>query len=136
MPLSGVPSQLSSILLQLSTAGVPGTAVQDDGAPHTPAEQVLVWTPDLAHAPTPCVHEFVKCKLLSIKPSQLSSILLQVSVTGVPGVTEQEDQSVQSPRMHVFDCVPVLKQAPVPTTHACVDGPVQVFRTQVLPLIS
>src|SRR2546426_109570 len=73
-PLATVPSQSSSMPLQISVDGVPGSQVCD-----TPLTQ---FSTVRSQAPTPQV---VEPRPSSTDPSQSSSIPLQVSVDGVPG---------------------------------------------------
>src|SRR3989344_1539347 len=56
-------------------------------------------------------------KVLSIYPSQSSSIPLQVSVPFVPAVAEQVPYSPNLPLLQVFVCTPLLAQAPTPFVH-------------------
>ena len=72
--------------------------------PHVPALHVSV--PVLAHAPVPQLVGLVR--LSSIELSQSSSMLLHVSVVGVPGV----QLFCSCPLTQVS--IPVLAHAPVP----------------------
>jgi hypothetical protein len=91
--LSTIPSQLSSMLLQVSVLGLPG--VQNCMTPPTQFCTVF-WQAPVPHVDEPSP--------LSTMPSQLSSTLLQVS--GVPGGGTHEPK------------VPVIWQVRVPVAHA------------------
>ena len=99
-PLSIVPSQSSSMALQVSAVGVPGVQVSGCGTPPTQAI-----TPVSLQAPTPQVVGWSAAPL-SIAPSQSSSMALQISAVGVPGV-----QVCGTPKMQSSV---VTSQAPTP----------------------
>jgi rubredoxin len=106
MPSSTWPLQSSSIPLQVSAVGVPGV----QASPGTPFTQVVV--PLAAHAPTPQEVGWATMPS-STWPLQLSSIPLQISAVGVPGV----QLSPGTPFTQVV--VPVEAQAPTPQAVAC-----------------
>ena len=105
--LSTTPSQSSSMLLQSSVVGMPGTALQ---APRLP-ELSQVVTPARSHAPRPSVQAMpVPAKPSSVMPSQSSSSPLQSSAEPVPGMPAQMTSSPGTLQMFA----PLRTQAPTP----------------------
>ena len=104
---STTPSQSSSMVLQISVVGMPGTALQ---APAMP-ELSQVVTPARSHAPMPRVQATpVPAKPSSVMPSQSSSSPLQSSAEPVPGMPAQMTPSPGTLQMFA----PLRMQAPTP----------------------